>query len=61
LGINIAEITYVNPLNIEEFEGDKETEFDIEIETETKERIDLEIQLRGKPYFKISGRNSKGK
>mgnify|MGYP002409492618 CR=1 FL=1 len=51
LGINIAEITYVNPLNIEEFEGDKETEFDIEIETETKERIDLEIQLRGKPYF----------
>ena len=51
LGINIEEITYVNPLNIEEFEGDKETEFDIEIETETKERIDLEIQLRGKPYF----------
>ena len=52
LNIQIQELTYVNPLNLKAYAGDKQSEMDIEVTTEQGERIDIEIQLRTMAGFK---------
>lgn len=45
LQLNIAQLSYSNPLNLQSYEDDKKSEMDIEIITANGERIDIEIQL----------------
>lgn len=51
LDLNITSLVYANPLNLQNFEGDKKSEMDIEVVTEDGERIDIEIQLWFIPGF----------
>ena len=52
LDLDIHDLRYVNPLNLQEYEGDKQSEMDIEVETETGELINVEIQLKTTKGFK---------
>lgn len=45
LQLNIKQLSYSNPLNLQNYEDDKKSEMDIEIITDQGERIDIEIQL----------------
>lgn len=52
LDLDITEISYANPLNLQSYDDDKKSEMDIEVVTNKGERIDIEIQLLSMPGFK---------
>ena len=51
LGLNITNLSYANPLNLQNYDEDKKSEMDIEVVTDSGERIDIEIQLLSVPGF----------
>ena len=52
LNIDIKEVTYMNPINVKNYQDDKETEFDIKATLDDGSIIDVEIQVEPHANFK---------
>lgn len=48
----IKEIVYLNPFNLQEFDGDKRSILDLKVKTESGERINVEVQLNNVDDFR---------
>lgn len=48
----ITEIAYLNPFNLKEFRGDKESIMDLKVKTQKGERINIEIQVNNVDDFR---------
>jgi len=48
----IQEITYLNPFNIQNFEGDKTSILDLKVKTEEGKRINIEVQVNKEDDFR---------
>lgn len=48
----ITEIVYLNPFNLREFQGDKESILDLKIKTEKGERVNIEVQVNNVDDFR---------
>jgi predicted transposase/invertase (TIGR01784 family) len=48
----IKKIVYLNPFNLQEFDGDKGSILDLKVKTESGERINIEVQLNNVDDFR---------